>query len=454
MSVWDGLSGSRIEFDSWDAQPSATSQPEMAKFVENLHLQRALLQNLHSLPSSNLEIIDKTKVSDIVGGDVKTEGGWPIVHLENGRKLRARLLVGADGFNSPVKKYSEINTMGWNYDTHCLVGTLELHGHPLDKNTTAWQKFLPVGPLGFLPVSHNPMCDFESMLIRFCLPQIADNYASLAWSTKPAIAAALKKLDNETLTALINASFRLPWESLSFLYDRLLHSPQTLLQDIAWRSSPACTNPSTLPQEHSEVPPLVKCVHLETCASFPLKMSHADTYLGESELGGLPKRTVLIGDAAHTVHPMAGQGLNMGIGDAASLAKTIESAIAEGADIGSKHALLPYPRERYLTNHNIMNFIDKLHKLYAMESKPVVWARSTGVEILNELPSLKGAMMGTAGANEDPHGGAAGLLRNAGRGGWGTVASAVEFAGGARGLGGALLGGLRQKLGNAIIGGK
>lgn len=277
--------------------------------------------------------------------------------------------------------------------------------------------------------------------------KIADNYGSLAWSTKPQIAAALKKLDAETLTAIINASFRLPWSSLSYLYDQLVHSPASLLQEIAWRSSPANIDPNLLPKEHSDVPPLVKSVHLNTCASFPLKLSHAETYLGESEPGGLPKRTVLIGDAAHTVHPMAGQGLNMGLGDAASLANTIETAILEGADIGSKLALNPYPRQRYLTNHNIQSFIDKLHKLYAVEhSKPIVWARSTGVEILNELPSLKGAMMGTAGAAQEGLGGnslgRAGLFKG--------LARAVEFADGARGIGGALTGALRNRLASAI----
>ena len=219
------------------------------------------------------------------------------------------------------------------------------------------------------------------------------------------------------------------------------------MQDIAWRSSPANIDPHLLPRDHSEVPPIVKTVHLDTCASFPLKMSHADSYLGESEKGGLPRRTALIGDAAHTVHPMAGQGLNMGLGDAQALFETIEAGILEGADIGSKLSLHPYPRKRYLANHNIMSFIDKLHKLYAVEhSKPIVWARSTGVEILNELPSLKGAMMGIAGAAQE--GGQAGSLGRAGL--WKGLAGAVELADGARSVGGAVVGGLRNRLARAV----
>lgn len=313
-------------------------------------------------------------------------------------------------------------------------------------------------------------------------PQISDNHGSLAWSTKPEIAAALKKLDSETLSALINASFRLPWSSLKYLYHQLQHSPANLLQEIAWRSSSANVPADKLPREHTEVPPVVKAVHLDTCASFPLKFSHAESYLGVSDAAtmGLPKRTALIGDAAHTIHPMAGQGLNLGLGDAKALAETIEAAVIEGADVGewkrsycgrqtndradgeavcsssslntipgSKLALDPYPRKRYLENHTIMNFIDKLHKLYSTEFGPVVWARSTGVEILNEFPSIKGAMMGTAGAAREtgPFSAAAGP-RSAGL--WGTVASAVETAGTAREIGGALLGGLRSRLASAI----
>jgi 2-polyprenyl-6-methoxyphenol hydroxylase-like FAD-dependent oxidoreductase len=135
----------------------------MAKFVENMNLQKALLTNVQK--HNNVEIIDKTKVQDITQGDLKSQGGWPIVKLENGRSIRARLLVGADGFNSPVKNYSGIKTDGWAYDAHCLVGTLELEPSPLDTNTIAWQRFLPVGPLGFLPVC---ISRFARMISHLC----------------------------------------------------------------------------------------------------------------------------------------------------------------------------------------------------------------------------------------------------------------------------------------------
>lgn len=60
--------------------------------------------------------------------------------------------------------------------------------------------------------------------------------------------------------------------------------------------------------------------------------------------------------------------------------------------------LLPYERERYFANHVMMSAIDKLHKLYSNDMESIVWARSVGIEVLNELDSVKAAIMAIAGA--------------------------------------------------------
>jgi ubiquinone biosynthesis monooxygenase Coq6 len=65
---------------------------------------------------------------------------------------------------------------------------------------------------------------------------------------------------------------------------------------------------------------------------------------------------------------------------------------------GSQTALHPYSRERYLENHKVLSVTDKLHKLYGSTLTPVVWARSVGLEVLNELSLVKGALMFSAGA--------------------------------------------------------
>jgi ubiquinone biosynthesis monooxygenase Coq6 len=59
--------------------------------------------------------------------------------------------VGADGINSPVRNFAHIDSLGWDYDAHGVVATLKLD--PERPNTTAWQRFLPTGPIAMLPVS-------------------------------------------------------------------------------------------------------------------------------------------------------------------------------------------------------------------------------------------------------------------------------------------------------------
>jgi len=120
-------------------------------------------------------------------------------------------------------------------------------------------------------------------------------------------------------------------------------------------------------------------------APFPLKMRHADSYITE--------RIALVGDAAHTIHPLAGQGLNQGQGDVASLLRTITTAVESGQDIGSQLALEQYNSERYVANNALLGVCDKLHKLYSFESGPIVPLRSWGLQTVNSLGFLKGFLM-------------------------------------------------------------
>ncbi|KAF8892044.1 hypothetical protein BD779DRAFT_1670397 [Infundibulicybe gibba] len=172
----------------------------------------------------------------------------------------------------------------------------------------------------------------------------------------------------------------------------MIDETSTYASALTNNSSPATVGVPSADSEY--VPPLVTSIHSGTAASFPLRFNHTESYIGE----GSGSRTVLVGDAAHTIHPLAGQGLNLGLGDVKSLAHCIHSAVLHGSDIGSYNSLLPYTRERYFENHKIMSAIDKLHKLYSTKSGPIVWSRSVGLEVLNELDTLKSAIMMTAGA--------------------------------------------------------
>lgn len=152
---------------------------------------------------------------------------------------------------------------------------------------------------------------------------------------------------------MINAAFRLPAFSMKYLYDRILEgqaagqaiTPAELQAEIVFREQahgiePLSTYSSLIRQAPSagigspdsqSVPPLVTGLQPNTPASFPLRFNHAEVYIGE----GKASRTVLVGDAAHTVHPLAGQGLNMGLSDVECLTRTVEQAILHGGDIGT-----------------------------------------------------------------------------------------------------------------------
>lgn len=153
---------------------------------------------------------------------------------------------------------------------------------------------------------------------------------------------------------MINAAFRLPEVSMRYLHRFILDTdasltPSQVREEIAWReeshdinkhsaysSSSSSSDPTSagIPPEDSDLlPPLVTCIELGTVASFPLRFNHADAYVGE----GAGSRTVLVGDAAHTVHPLAGQGLNMGLGDVESLARCIRQTVLQGGDIGQSN---------------------------------------------------------------------------------------------------------------------
>ncbi|KAK3996439.1 hypothetical protein QBC44DRAFT_148217 [Cladorrhinum sp. PSN332] len=361
MQVWDGVTGARIEFDWAGAQPATGTT--IAYMTENLNLTSGLLKRLEEL--GGVSTFDNTKVENVSYGEETEEVDlreWPVVHLSGGKQLAARLLVGADGANSPVRSFAGIEARGWDYNRHGVVATLELEGEGWGGEHTkiAYQRFLPTGPVAMLPMP--------------------GKYSTLVWSTTPSNAALLKKLSPKDLVAMVNAAFRLPITDLEFM-----HTQKSGQEDeYTWRMQHT-------PVDHRAVPQVVTGVQEGTVASFPLKLRHADTYTAD--------RVALVGDAAHTVHPLAGQGLNQGQGDVQSLAKTIEYAVTHGQDIGVGMSLESYNSERYAANHVLMGVCDKLHKLYSVGSGPLVPLRSFGLNAFNALGPLKTFVMNQAAGN-------------------------------------------------------
>lgn len=356
MQVWDGISGARIEFD-WPGQHQGKI---VAYMNENLNLTSSLLKRLEEL--GGVEILDSQKVETIELGQETDQldlQSWPVVQLSSGRQLTARLLVGADGGNSPVRSFAGIASHGWDYNRHGVVASLDMEnsGWGGEEYKIAYQRFLPTGPVAMLPMP--------------------GNHATLVWSTTPQLAAHLKSLNSTDFIAMVNAAFRLSTVDLAYMHTM----PDGQAEELEWRLKHT-------PFDSAKVPQLVTAVQEGTIASFPLKMRHADTYIGE--------RVALVGDAAHTIHPLAGQGLNQGQGDVESLANTIEYAVTHGQDIGVKLSLEKYNAERYATNNMLLGVVDKLHKIYAVESGPFVGLRSVGLQAVNALGPLKSFFMNQA----------------------------------------------------------
>jgi ubiquinone biosynthesis monooxygenase Coq6 len=365
MQVWDGVTNARISFD-WDTSRPLLSPRNPAQattiayMIENVNTTSMLLSRLQEL--GGVDMFTGTKVGSIeLGSDTEKQdfSSWPILSLSNGKTLAARLLVGADGANSPVRTFAGIESRGFDYGRHGVVASLTMEGPGWGgpEHKIAYQRFLPTGPIAMLP--------------------LPGNLSTLVWSTTPERAAVLKSLSSNDFVAMVNAGFRLSPTDLEYLHT--LSSGQA--DEVTWREQHTPVNQRAVPMR-------VAKVQDGTIASFPLRMRHADTYTGE--------RVALVGDAAHTIHPLAGQGLNQGQGDAAALVRTISHAVQTGQDIGSTLALESYTSERYAENNAMLGVCDKLHRLYSVESGPLVGLRSLGLRAVDAMGPLKGFFMSRA----------------------------------------------------------
>ena len=176
------------------------------------------------------------------------------------------------------------------------------HGR-LDANHTAFQRFLPTGPIAFLPMTPTS--------------------STMVWSTKPELAAAYKALGPEALTHLVNLGLFASEQELERLNTAILSQGVSIemIEAESQRVMATLTN-----QDVKSLPPPITSIVEKSIASFPYRLSHAESYIGD--------RTALVGDAAHTVHPLAGQGLNMGLADVKALTETWDKVGQVGGDLG------------------------------------------------------------------------------------------------------------------------
>ena len=115
--------------------------------------------------------------------------------------------------------------------------------------------------------------------------------------------------------------------------------------------------------------------------AFPLGAQHAARYV----LPGI----ALIGDAAHAIHPLAGQGANLGLQDAAELAAVLDAALQQGLHPGDKPVLRRYERARKGANASMLHFMTGLNRLFATDSRLVAELRSAGMRIFNRSGPIR-----------------------------------------------------------------
>lgn len=302
MRVWDATGFGSIHFDS-----AAIGEALLGWILENRVIQFALLERARQLPTVELLCAAMLETAQRLD-----EGRWR-VRLNDGRELTTRLLVGADGAESKVRQLAGIKTGGWGYGQKAIVAnvrTAEPH------QETAWQRFLPTGPLAFLP--------------------LADGRCSIVWATAPEPADALLALNESEFARVLAEAF-----------DRRLGA----IVDVGPR------------------------------AAFPLRLQHTHAYVQP----GL----ALIGDAAHVIHPLAGQGVNLGLLDAATLAEVILDAVAAGHDFGSLKTLRRYERWRKGDNLLMMGVMDGFKRLFGNSLPPVRLLRNIGLNLTDAAGPLK-----------------------------------------------------------------
>lgn len=235
-----------------------------------------------------------------------------------GERLRAALLVAADGARSKLRELAGIGWVGWGYRQSGLVATLS---HERPHGGRAVEHFLPAGPFAILPLGDGGKLGHRS---------------SIVWTEATADVPALLSLDEADMLAEIEQRFGLELGEIA------LESPVT---------------------------------------AHPLGFGVARRFVAE--------RLALLGDAAHLIHPIAGQGLNLGLKDVAALAEAIVDAARLGLDIGSAEVLEGYERARRFDTVAMGAVTDGLNRLFSNDVTPLRLARDLGLGLVDRLPGLK-----------------------------------------------------------------
>ena len=301
MFVWDQTGAGQIQFDSAELGVS-----ELGVIVENNVLQQMLLGKIKA--ADNITYFCPETITSIDYQSDKTS-----VSLASGKNIHAKLLVGADGVNSKVREVAGIQRVKKSYQQQGLVCNVRT---AISHQNTAWQCFMPSGPLALLP--------------------LYTGQSSIVWSLDEEIAQQIMALDDDAFKlALAEAS--------EYKLGEVVEVGQRFL--------------------------------------FPLSHGHVNEYVKQ----GL----ALIGDAAHNIHPLAGQGANLGIADAFVLADVILHANQAKRQWSALHTLSKYQRQRKGANQLMEASMTGFKTLFGENNAVLLEIRNAGLSLVDHLPALK-----------------------------------------------------------------
>jgi ubiquinone biosynthesis UbiH/UbiF/VisC/COQ6 family hydroxylase len=315
VGAWDRIRNARLSpyrhMRVWDAHGSVTfdaadvAASELGHIIENGVIQGALHERI---PGTAIDWRSGVRLERL---NLEPDGAT--LGLSGGTRLRARLVVAADGAGSPTRELAGLSVREHPHGQTALVA----HVHSeRPHNETAYQRFMETGPLALLPLS--------------------DGRLSIVWSTTEADAERLRGLDRDG-------------------FDREL----TLASDGVLGQLSRDTD----------------------LVDFPLCSRHAPMYIGE--------RLVLVGDAAHTVHPLAGLGMNLGLRDVRELLSVLERASEFEHDPGERAVLRRYERARKPDNELMLRSLDGINRLFRSELPGVDLMRGWGMKLFDRSGPLK-----------------------------------------------------------------
>lgn len=292
-----------------------TDQDEpLGLMLEARHVRRALDEGVRARPSIRM-------IQPMSATAIERDAAGVTVELADGRRLRAPLLVGADGRRSFVRPAVGIRTIGWDYPVTAIVATIR---HEKPHNAVAHEYFLPRGPFAILPLK--------------------GERSNIVWAEPRAAADALLKMSEAEFLAELRLRFG------DFLGALSLEGPRF---------------------------------------GYPLSLQLAERMIDA--------RVALAGDSAHGIHPLAGQGLNLGLKDCAALAECIADAVALGLDPGDVTALERYQKWRRFDNVTMALGMEFFDKMFSNDIAPLRIARRAGLAAVNAVGPARRFFMKYAG---------------------------------------------------------